>query len=274
VTSRPLRQCLARAAVIMTMGVAAGTVPSRADAADARFERLVLLPSPDRVSLVFEMTGEPREVSTRRISSAVMELEAGPIAAPVAAASFVAPTGVRFVGGVTIVRAAAPEGGAYLRARITLLETSRSAVRVVGRRVYVDFSADAPLRVRQPASPLPRRVPSAPSAPAAPDLTPPSDTYQTAVAPAIARLEELAPFLVSAANSPSAPVLKALSDTLTTISQSVGLVEVPEGSRRAHGLLSSAIAVATGAVDPSFGGDRASQARQALTLLNQAKAAL
>ena len=263
---------------MIAMCAAAAAVPSRVDAADdAKFERLVLLPSSDRVSLVFEMTGEPREVSTRRISSALLELEAGPIVTPVAAASFAAPAGIRFVGGVTIAGAAAPRGGAYLRARITLLETSRSTVRVVGRRVYIDFSADGPMRVRQPASALARRMPSAPSpaaAPVMPVLAPPAGTYQTAVAPAIARLEELAPFLVSAANSPSAPVLKAISDTLSTISQTVGLVEVPEGSRRAHGLLSSAIAVASGAVDPSFSGDRASQARQALTLLDQAKAAL
>ena len=154
------------------------------------------------------------------------------------------------------------------------MATSETAELVGGRGTS---GAAAPL----PASSMPRRqrALAAPAAAVTPAAMPapavaPAETYHAAIVPAIERFEQLAPFLLSASKDPSAPVLKALGGTLADLRQEVGAVPVPQESQRTHGLLSSAIAVATTAVDPSFSGDRAAQARQALTLLDQVKAGL
>jgi hypothetical protein len=261
-----------------------------AQAAETRFQHVSLLNARDRVSLVFELTGEPQNVATRRVSGAVLELDAGPVVMPARATSFMAPAGTRFVMGVSIQGGEATAG--RLKARITLLERARTAVRVVGRRVYVDFSLDTP-PATQGAEPGAAFVPPPPKAPArlAPQETaravapaaptpaapvPPStsgrDAYRLAIQPAIDRFDELKPFLLSAAASPSEPVLKAVGSTLIGIQGLLLSVDVPAESRRAHDVLSSAVAAAVTAVSPTFGGDRAAQAKQALGLLEQARA--
>lgn len=247
-----------------------------ADAAPSHFQNVAVLTIRDRVSLVFELTGEPQDVATRRVSVAVLELDAGPIVMPAKPTSFVAPPGVRFVMGVSLLAGDGATAG-RLKARITLLERARSTVRVVGRRVYVDFSPDS-----EPVSPQPERTSGArpaartvsvpPTASAPPSTTPPAaDAYRTMVQPAIERFEQLTPFMVSAAASPSESVLKAVGNTLIGIQGLLLSVDVPAESRQTHDLLSSAVATAVTAVTPSFTGDRSAQAKQALMLLEQAK---
>ena len=249
---------------------------SDAAAADARLQHVSLLTARDRVSLVFELTGEPEEVSTRRVSAAVLELDAGPVLGPARPTSFMAPPGVRFVMGVSIQGAGRAPG--RLKARITLLERARSSVRVLGRRVYVDFSSDA-----QPATPASLgRTPAgratqavAPAAAAPPPVVGPAPPrgagYREAVQPAVERFEQLTPFLLSAVASPSEPVLKAIGSTLVGIQALLTTIDVPAESRTAHDLLAQAVATALTSVDPSFNGDRAAQARQAQSLLGQAR---
>jgi len=89
--------------------------------------------------------------------------------------------------------------------------------------------------------------------------------------PAVDRLEQLTPYLLSATASPSEPVLKAVGSTLVGIQGLLLSVEAPPESRRAHEALSSAVAAALTAVSPTFSGDRVAQAKQALGLLEQAK---
>lgn len=257
-----------------------GVFSSVAHGAEARFQHVSLLNARDRVSLVFELTGEPQNVATRRVSAAVLELDAGPVVMPARPTSFMAPPGTRFVMGVSIQGAEATAG--RLKARITLLERARSAVRVVGRRVYVDFSletAPATQRSERAAFSAPQataRVAPAAPAPAAPVPPPASlrDAYRSAIQPAIDRFDELKPFLLSAAASPSEPVLKAVGSTLVGIQGLLLSVDVPAEARQAHDVLSSAVAAAVTAVNPTFGGDRAAQAKQALGLLEQAKSGL
>src|SRR5687768_8288820 len=180
-----------------------------AEAAETRFQHVSLLNARDRVSLVFELTGEPQNVATRRVSGAVLELDAGPVVMPARPTSFMAPPGTRFVMGVSIQGGEATAG--RLKARITLLERARTAVRVVGRRVYVDFSLEMPpvtQRTERAALSAPQATARA-GAPAAPTPAAPvpplaslRDAYRSAVQPAIDRFEELKPFLLSAASSP------------------------------------------------------------------------
>jgi hypothetical protein len=249
-------------------------------AGETRFQHVSLLNASDRVSLVFELTGEPQNVATRRVSAAVLELDAGPVVMPARATSFMAPPGVRFVMGVSIQGGEATAG--RLKARITLLERARTAVRVVGRRVYVDISSDAPPAAERPERAASLKAPktttsaavSAAPTPAAPVVPATSvrDAYRSTIQPAIDRFDQLTPFLLSAAASPSEPVLKAVGSTLAGIQGLLLSVDVPAESRHAHDVLSSAVAAAVNAVSPTFGGDRAAQARQALSLLEQARA--
>lgn len=253
---------------------------SIADAAETRFQHVSLLNASDRVSLVFELTGEPQNVATRRVSAAVLELDAGPVVMPAAATSFMAPPGVRFVMGVSIQGGEATAG--RLKARITLLERARTAVRVAGRRVYVDISSDTappverPERVAAvsaPKAPVSAAAPSAPpAAGAAASATAVRDAYRSTVKPAVDRFDELTPFLVSAAASPSDPVLKAVGSTLVGIQGLLLSVDVPAESKHSHDVLSSAVTAAITAVSPTFSGDRTAQTRQALSLLEQARA--
>ena len=250
-------------------------------AGETRFQHVALLNAQDRVSLVFELTAEPQNVATRRVSAAVLELDAGPVVMPARATSFMAPPGVRFGMGVSMQGGEATAG--RLKARITLLERARTAVRVVGRRVYVDFSSDTP-PATQPtenaASPSAPQATAHAAAPAAPTPATPvapassvRDAYRSIIQPAIDRFDQLTPFLLSAAASPSEPVLKAVGSTLVGIQGLLLSVDVPADSRHTHDALSSAVATAINAVSPTFGGDRPAQVRQALSLLEQAKAA-
>ena len=255
--------------LVLTFG---GTVVS---ASDTRFRHVSLLQARDRVSLVFELTSEPENVSTRRVSAAVLELDAGPVVAPERPTSFMAPAGVRFVMGVSIQGGS--DAGGRLKARITLLERARTAVRVLGRRVYVDFSPDSqpvtrpPERLSSPAAaPATKEAPAAPASPAA-SAPASGEAYRNAVQPAIERFEQLTPFILSAAASPSEPVLKAVASTLTGIQGVLMSVDVPGASRQTHDLLLSAVATAVTAMSPAFTGDRAAQARQAVSLLQQTK---
>ncbi len=267
-------QLIAACALAVTLG--------RVDAAgaDTRFQHVSLISARDRVSLVFELTGEPADVATRRVSAAILELDAGPVVAPAQSTSFMAPPGVRFVMGVSIQSES--EAGGRLKARITLLERARSAVRVLGRRVYVDFSQDAApaattqLERGRPA-PAPAKAQTAAPAPAVAQapVTPPAPSprtaYREAVQPAVEKFEQLTPFLRSAAASPSEAVFKAVSNTLVNIQGVLLSVDVPVESKTVHDLLSLAVASALTGVSPEFSGDRVTQVRQSLSLLEQAK---
>src|SRR5262245_17423603 len=160
-----------------------------------------------------------------------------------------APPGVRFVMGVSIHSGS--DTGNRLKARITLLERARSAVRVLGRRVYVDFSPDSlppaaaqPTRSAATAGPKVTATPAT-GGPAAgtPAVVTPSaeaaassrrEEYRAAVQPAIERFEQLSPFMVSAAASPSEPVLKAIGSTLVGIQGLLLSVDAPAESKTLH----------------------------------------
>ena len=268
------RSCLRTAVVALGFMACA----SAADAADPRFQQVALLTANDRVSLVFELTDEPQNVATRRVSAAVLELDAGPVVMPAKATSFMAPPGVRYVMGVSIQAGDGTTVG-RLKARITLLERARSAVRVVGRRVYVDFSPDL---LPAPAAPPERTIVSQPrpavsSAAAAASVTPtvkPAEVpappaasqaaYRAAVQGAVERFQQLTPFLLSATTAPSESVLKAVGNTLTGIQGLLLSVDVPAESKSTHEALLSGIAAAVSAVSPTFTGDRVAQAKQAI----------
>jgi hypothetical protein len=235
-------------------------------AANTRLERVLLLPAVDRSSVVFELTAEPRQVSTRRISDSVFELEAGPDVDSVAPQMLKAPANVRFIDSVT-VRVLPTPAGSVVRARIVMTIAAQAMVRSVGRRVYVDISQAPAL----PATPAPsaqaaqagRGSGSRPAAAAAK----PEDAYRSAVRPVVAKLKELGPFLASAASSGDSGVSAAVLPNLLTVRGSLAALQPPDQARGSHTMVLGAVDRIIKALSPEFTGDRATAVKQSNTTI-------
>jgi hypothetical protein len=154
--------------------------------------------------------------------------------------------------------------GHFLRARITLRAAARGDVRVDGNRIYFDLQA---LEARQtpPAGSTAPRLPAA-----AATATSQTDVQQAA----LTRLREVQPFVLSAVQSPTPDVLRALSETLGTVEESLRAAPPAPNATGIHATLMSSARMARGAVAADFTGDRAAQARAAFTLLEAAAADL
>ncbi|HET9270654.1 MAG TPA: SPOR domain-containing protein [Vicinamibacterales bacterium] len=98
--------------------------------------------------------------------------------------------------------------------------------------------------------------------------------YRQAIGPVFARFEEIQPFLRSAVTTPTPEVLAAISGTFAELEQTLRVADIPRSSQGAHGLLTSAVQLARGAVAPSFSGDRMAQVREANAQFQAAKAQL
>ena len=259
-----------RLARVILIALALGAVP--AYAGNLRLERVLLLPSVDRSSIVFELNGEPPQVSTRRISESVFELEAGPGIESVAPQLLKAPTNVRFVDSVT-VRVTPTASGPVVRARIVLSASAQAVVRSAGRRVYVDVSpmpapsvahAGPPTRAASAgvASATPVRASSTPPARQGPD-----DAYKAAVRPSIEKLRELSPFLASAATSADGTVSTAVLPTLTSLRANLAALQPPDAARGSHTMVLGAVDRIVRALAPDFTGDRGAAVRQSITTI-------
>jgi hypothetical protein len=117
---------------------------------------VLLIGAPDRLSVVFELPREPRQVRSRRVEN-VLDLDAGPMSTKIAAQEWSAPEGVHLVERVSIEGVQASETGDFLRAHITVPEFARANVRAEGRRIYVDVSW--PMVAPDVVAPPPPRLP-------------------------------------------------------------------------------------------------------------------
>jgi hypothetical protein len=144
--------------------VLAGVTSVGAQTAEARLARVRLLRTGDRMSLALEMTAEPRKAALRALSARVLEVEAGPVEGPIRTEELVPPSGVPFIKQVSIRGFIGANGAVFVRARVTLHGPASGNVRVVGRVVYVDFTAaPSPLQTIPAASTF-ARAPGAPPA--------------------------------------------------------------------------------------------------------------
>jgi len=239
---------------------------------------VVLIGAPDRMSVVFELPLEPRQVRSRRVEN-VLDIDVGPMSAKVAPQQWSAPEGVHLIERVSIEGVQASETGDFLRAHITVPEFARANVRAEGRRVYVDLTWP----MVAPDTVAPR--PAADAAEPGPSQPPPSrvvpvvdarqdaqsaDVYAEQLRGVTERLGAVKPFLTSAAKSGSPDVLRALDETLSTLETSLLGLRAPAASLDQHQMFLSAIRTARKVTDVSYSGDRSAQAREAFVLFDAA----
>jgi len=239
---------------------------------------VVLIGAPDRLSVVFELPLEPRQVRSRRVEN-VLDLDVGPMSSKVAPQQWSAPEGVHLIERVSIEGVQASETGDFLRAHVTLPEFARANVRAEGRRVYVDLTW--PMIAPDAVAPQP----AAAAAEAGPAQPPPSrvvpvadarqgaqssDAYAEQLRGVVERLGDVKPFLMSAAKAGSPDVLRALDDTLSTLETSLRGMRAPAASVDQYQMFVSAIRTARKATDVSYTGDRNAQAREAFVLYDAA----
>jgi hypothetical protein len=235
---------------------------------------VLLLGAPDRVSLVFEMPLEPRQVRSRRADN-ILDLDVGPMSNPIHPQQWSAPEGVHLVERVAIEGIAAGESGLFMRAHVAVPEFARANVRTEGRRVYVDLTwplvaadASAPRSAFQ--APAPARPEPKPAVAAAREDDQLGVNYGEALRPVLERVAAIKPFLISAAQSGSPDVLGALDETLATLEASLKALHAPAAALDQHQMLIASIRTARRAMDPAFGGDRPAQAREAFVLYDAA----
>lgn len=241
---------------------------------------VVLISAPDRLSVVFELPLEPRQVRSRRVEN-VLDLDVGPMSSKVVPQQWSAPEGVHLIERVSIEGVQASETGDFLRAHVTLPEFARANVRAEGRRVYVDLTWP----MIAPDAVAPQPAAAAAAAEAGPAQPPPSrvvpvadarqgaqssDAYAEQLRGVVERLGDVKPFLMSAAKAGSPDVLRALDDTLSTLETSLRGMRPPAAAVDQHQMFLSAIRTARKATDVSYSGDRNAQAREAFVLYDAA----
>jgi hypothetical protein len=255
---------------------------SNALAAEPSVMRVAVVPSAGQMSLVVELTDEARNVSTQQATPTQLLLEAGPIALPLKRQVLNAPSGLALVQRVSVDEGTTAGKEHVLRVGVTMKQPAPSTVRVVGRRIYIDFvvpdlsmpvasaraaaPAPAPAREEREAAPAANR-----NRPAAGD-----QTYRQLLNGATSRLQEIEPFLLSAtsAPTPNPAVLSAVAEAITGVQQSLRGVQAPANGGAPLQLLVSAASLAAEAVSADFHGDRASRAKQSMAIFAAAKAQL
>jgi hypothetical protein len=169
-----------------------------------------------------------------------------------------------------------------LRLAITMKRPAPSTVRVLGRRVYVDFMvADAPAAVVPPRAAgdfVPSQGRQSRVMSNRNDASAASGAVagQEILSGATSRLEEIQPFLMSATSAPvpNPAVLTAVADAITSVQESLRGMQGPAKQGPSFHLLVSAASLAAEAVSADFHGDRASKARQSMAALAAAKTQL
>jgi len=252
---------------------------SNSFAADPSVMRVAVVPSAGQMSLVVELSDEARSVSTQQITPTLLLVEAGPIALPLKRQILNAPSGLMLLQKVSVDEGTTAGKEHVLRLGVTMKRPAPSTVRVVGRRVYVDFmvadgpAAAAPPRAASDSMPLhQRQLPLASNRTAAPA---PAVGGQV-LSGATSKLEEIQPFLLSATSAPvpNPAVLNAVADAISSVQQSLRGVQPPAKQGPSFQLLVSAASLAAEAVSADFHGDRASKAKQSMAVLAAAKAQL
>jgi hypothetical protein len=248
-------------------------------AADPSVMRVAMVPSAGQMSLVIELSDEARSVSTQQVTPTLLLVEAGPIAMPLKRQLLNAPSGLELVQKVSVDEGTNAGKEHVLRLGVTMKRSAPSTVRVVGRRVYIDFVvADGPVPAAPPrAAGAPMVVQQRQSRPAPnQNAVPAAGAGREMLTGATSRLEEIQPFLLSATSAavPNPAVLNAVAEAISGVQESLRGVQTPAKQGPSFPLLVSAASLAKEAVSADFHGDRASKAKQSIAVLAAAKAQL
>jgi len=250
---------------------------SPAIAAEPSVMRVAVVPSAGQMSLVVELSDEARSVSTQQVTPTQLLVEAGPIALPLKRQLLDAPSGLTLLQRVSVDEGTTEAKEHVLRLGVTMKRPAPSSVRVVGRRVYIDFMvADAPAPVAATTSAaVPVQSQLGPARPVANRSAAPAAEAQQVLTGVASRLDEIQPFLVSATSAPvpNPVVLNAVADAISGVRESLRGVQ-PARQGPPFQLLVSAASMAAEAVSADFHGDRASKAKQSIAVLAAAKAQL
>lgn len=245
---------------------------------------VLLLGAPDRLSLVFEMQSEPRQVNSSRPDGTTVQIDAGPMVTPAQPQHWSAPEGVHLLHTVSIETLSAQGGLNYVRAKVALPEFAKANVRTEGRRIYVDLTwprdtedARAPKRMtvvqegdRPAAQAQSASTPAKPNASAALGE---EERYREAIEPLYKRIREVRPFYLSAVQSGSYDVYAAIDQTFASLESSIAGIKVPSAEVGQHQLLLQAVQAARQGLAPGFPGDRLAHAQKTLVMFEGAMAA-
>ena len=252
---------------------------SNALAADPSLMRLLVVPSAGQLSLVVEMSDETRRVSTQQTTATTLLLDAGPIAFPLQRQLLNAPSGLSLLQEVAVDEWINDEKEHLMRLRVTMKRPAPNSVRVVGRRIYIDFMV--------PQVPMPGTTSGMTDA-GAPIGTPKAvaavkangradvDAFRQTMSGATSQFERIQPFLLSATSTPkpNPAVLNAVSEAIGSLQQSLRGVRPPAEGAASLQLFTSAVSIAAEAVSVTFPGDRTARARESLAIFAEAKAQL
>jgi len=247
--------------------------PGALDAvSDDRLPKLeAITPGGKRASGVIELVGAPDRVTTQRVDASAVEVQIGPISGSIHQQDVTANGGAPLIDRISLRSGTASAGGRLVRVRVNMTEPALSRVRMVGRRVYLDLWAADPDAQDTTTASQPRQMPSQP--PQAQSQTQAGDDqYRQSVAAAVARFEEIQPFLLSAAATPSPEVLGAVGGTLSELRGVVDRIKPPKSAAQDYAILTSGMAAALAAVQPGFSGDRMSKAHEAVASMQSVKA--
>lgn len=248
---------------------------------------VLLLGAPDRVSLVFEMQSEPRQVNSSRPDGTTLQIDAGPMVTPAQPQHWSAPDGVHLLHTVSIETLSAQGALNYVRAKIALPEFAKANVRTEGRRVYVDLTwpldgenARAPKRMtviqegsRGGAAAAAGESAHAAATPGTSAAQGDAERYRAEIEPIHKRIREVKPFYLSAVQSGSPDVYAAIDQTFAALETSISAIKVPASETFQHQLLLQAAQAARQGLSPSFPGDRLAHAQKTLVLFDGAMAA-
>lgn len=240
---------------------------------------IVIIAAAGMSSVVFEMTGVPREVETRRTGPTTLDVEIGKHTVVVGDPE-PAYEPLRLPDGVSLVRELSAQRddaeSDAMRAHLVVPEGVESRLRLEGKRVYVDLAfPKAPWHVERPKTSLrapgqadrdSNTEPASETEKVGRVVVDPPSNYQDQLAAVVARFDQIEPFLLSSLEQPEAEVFYALAHSLEDLRESIWALRVPADLENNKMSAISAIARATSALAVDFVGDRSKTVREAVAL--------
>jgi hypothetical protein len=243
---------------------------------------IVMVAAAGMSSIVFEMSGVPKQVEARRSGSTSLDVEIGREAGgreQGADAGGEQVAGVfeplRLPDGVSLVRELSVRtgDGDSMHAHVIVPEGVASRLRLEGRRVYVDLAfPKAPWTIvapgpKAPGLPAKDRVGGLSDAPRRVVSDPPA-AFREQLDGIVTRFTEIEPFLLSAVQSPEPDVLAALAHSVDDVRASLERTSAAADADGSRQTLLVAVAKAQAALAPTFAGDRRAAIEEAIALFH------